>query len=86
MTDWEWFAGDYGSVENEGVYPAGPFPTKTEAIAELQSIGIEPIDGKQMIYVIEARSSTAMRYEGEEVVPFLRTRNKELIELGPRAA
>jgi hypothetical protein len=33
-------------------------------------------------YVIEARSSTSKRYEGAEIVPFLRSRNKELLMVG----
>lgn len=83
MTGWEWFAGGYGDVEYDGVYPAGGCATKDDAIAELARQGIEPVDGRQLFYVIEARSSTAKRhYVDPEVIPFVRTRNHELLDLG----
>lgn len=82
MTRWEWFAGSYADVEYEGVYSSGGFACRDDAIVELARQGIEALDGQLLFYVIEARSSTAMRHEGADVVPFVRSRNLQLLDLG----
>lgn len=82
MTDWEWFAGSIGDVECEGIYPAGGCRTLDDALTELVQQGVEVIDGEVIVCVVEARSSTAMRYEGAECVPFLRRRNEQTLSLG----
>ena len=76
-TDWEWFAG----LEGESDYfLACGCATRDAAIKEAlcnACVG-------DIIQVIEARSSTAMKYEAADFVPFTRTRNRETIgRVGP---
>lgn len=71
-TDWEWFAGVVG---DESYALAGGCKTREEAIAD----GLREAALGDEIEIVEARSSTDMRYEGADVVPFVRTRNHEVI-------
>ena len=71
-SDWEWWAG----VVGEPIYDlAGGCSTREEVIAQAmrEAAAGEPIQ------IIEARSSSAARYEGAESVPFVKTRNHEII-------
>lgn len=79
MTPWAWWAGSPG----EETYDiACEVPTREEAIREaLRSLG--PGDKFQ---IIEARMSEDKRYEGADFVPFVRTRNHEIMTVGPHAA
>lgn len=74
MTPWTWWAGE---VDCE-TYALAEEPTR-EAVIRAASQGMAP--GEQF-WIIEARASTAMRHEGSDHVPFLRTRNKEVITVG----
>jgi hypothetical protein len=82
MTPWQWWAGLCVDVDDEGIYPHGEFPTRDAAIAAIN----REYPAGLPFYVIEARSSGDMRYEGAEIVPFLRTRGKEKLTTGPRLA
>lgn len=81
MTPWQWWAAPYDHVEYEGVWSLGPFATREEAIVA----GMRETPLGEDFYVIEARSSAAMKYEDAEIVPFLRSRNRELLTNGPSA-
>lgn len=76
MTGWEWFA---GHLDDE-VYGLATEPTREGVIAAAMR---EIVPG-ETFRIVEARSSSDMRYEGEDFVPFLRTRNHEIIKTGPR--
>lgn len=82
MTPWQWWAASVPG-HDEGEWELGEFDSRDEAIAAAnKEFGIgEPF------YVIEARSSTAAKYGSGnfEIVPFVRTRNKERLIAGPRA-
>lgn len=76
MTPWSWWAGE----PDADVYNlACEEKTRAAAIAAASS-QLRPGDRFQ---VVEARSSEARRYEGSECVPFLRTRNHEIVTVGP---
>ena len=79
---WEWWAGGYGHVEYEGVY-TGCGLTRRDAIAAALS-DCEP--DENCIIVVEARSSTAKKYEGTEYVPFTHTRNREQLTIAAARA
>lgn len=76
MTPWRWWAGALG----EPCYDlASDCPTREEAIQEaLRNVAV----GDQF-RIVEARSSEAAKYEGSDLVPFLRTRNHEVLTAGP---
>lgn len=79
MTPWRWWAGDAENVEGDGQYDVD-FDTRQQAVAwAIREYGGSPF------YVIEARSSTAEKYSdgSHEIVPFLRTRNKERLPEPP---
>jgi hypothetical protein len=78
MTGWEWWAGDIGD-DDYGL--EGGLPTREDVI-QRASRYMKPGD---QFRIIEARSSTDRRYEGADLVPFLRTRNKEIVTVGPVA-
>jgi hypothetical protein len=78
MTGWEWWAGDIGE-DDYGL--DGACPTKEELIRRVSRY----MKTGDQFRIIEARSSTDRRYEGSDFVPFLRTRNREIITVGPRA-
>lgn len=79
MTVWEWWWLEDGGQEYEGW--AGACASRDDAIKEAQR---EVPVGARFI-IIEARSSTAEKYEGADWVPFLRTRNREVLTNGPVA-
>lgn len=78
MTGWEWWAGD---MDDDGYALEGACQTKEELIRRVSRY----MKTGDQFRIIEARSSTDRRYEGSDFVPFLRTRNKEIITVGPVA-
>lgn len=81
MTLWQWWAGFYDEVQEDGSYSLGEFNTREEAIAA----GLRDTVRGQRFHIIEARSSQSMKYEGADIVPFLRKRNAEVLVNGPQA-
>lgn len=82
MTPWQWWAGSVADIDVEGVYPVGECASREEAIAAAcreYGAGVE-------IEVLEARSSTSMKYEGAACLPFIFVRNKERLITGLRTA
>lgn len=75
MTPWRWWAGE---LDDDCYGLAGDEPTR-EAVVQRACRELKPGD---QFRIIEARSSTDARYEGADFVPFLRTRNKEVITVG----
>lgn len=75
MTPWQWWAGEVGDVDAEGVYALGEFATRDEAVTAAQREYPAGTD----FYMIEARSSEALEHEGADMIPFLRTRNREVM-------
>lgn len=72
MTRWEWWAGIVG----EPIYDvAGGCSSREEVIAE----ALRNVSADEDIQIIEAVSSTAAKYDGADHVPFVRTRNHEVI-------
>ncbi|MGE0178963.1 MAG: hypothetical protein AB7O91_03980 [Sphingomonas sp.] len=76
MTPWGWFWLEEGEPNDCW---AGEHDTRDHAIAEAQ----RELPAGAAFFVIEARSSEDMKYEGADCVPFLRTRNKERLVNGP---
>jgi hypothetical protein len=74
MTPWQWWAGEAENVDAEGQYDVD-FDTREAAIAWAN----REYPADTAFYMIEARSSTDVRHEGADIVPFLRVRNKELL-------
>lgn len=72
MTPWAWWSGEIGA---ETYDLALEEPTRDAAIAEAER-QLSPGDTFQ---VVEARSSTAAECERTGFVPFLRTRNHEVL-------
>lgn len=68
MSAWGWFWGGY---DDEPMY--GEFTSREEAIADAEG-NLPP---GEPFKVIEARTSSAKRYEGSDLIPFLRVRNGE---------
>lgn len=77
MTPWTWFAGKL----DEDVYDLAEQATPEKVIEEASR---QLLHGQQF-RIIEARSSSAQKYEGSDFIPFLRTRNKEIITLGEQS-
>jgi hypothetical protein len=76
MTPWRWWAGHPGEYNYD---IACDCATREEVIREaLRSL----ICGEQF-QIVEARSSEALRHGGSDCVPFLRTRNHEILVAGP---
>lgn len=71
-TDWSWWAGIVG---DESYALAAECKTRDEAIRE--ALRNAPDDCE--IEIIEARQSTDMRHEGADIIPFVRTRNHQVI-------
>ncbi len=71
MTPWTWFAGNL----DDDVYDLAEADNR-EKVIEVASRQLPPGD---QFRIVEARSSTAKKYEGSDFVPFLRTRNQEVI-------
>lgn len=74
-TAWQWWATPRAAY-HEGEWTLGEFSTREEAVAA----GMEATEHGEFFYVVEARSSTAKKHEGAEIVPFVATRNLEIIE------
>lgn len=76
MTPWSWWAGE---LDDNTYSLAGDEPTRDDCIREA-SRGMKAGD---QFRIVEARASTDQKYEGSDFVPFLRTRNSEIITVGP---
>lgn len=76
MTPWAWWAGE---IDDDVYSLAMEEPTREAAIREASRL-LRPGD---QFRIVEARSSTDRRYEGSDFVPFLRTRNNEIVTVGP---
>jgi len=76
MSPWSWWAG----VPGERTYDlACDCATREDAIRE----GLRELQPGERFQIIEARSSEAAEHEGSDCVPFLRTRNHEILTAGP---
>lgn len=71
MTPWMWFAGCVG----DDAYELAEEGSR-EAVIKAAMRELAPGETFQ---IIEARMSTAAKYEGWDFVPFLRTRNHEIV-------
>jgi hypothetical protein len=76
MTPWAWWWLAEGDDEHGGW--AGCHDSRDEAVADAQ----RHLPAGTRFRVMEARSSDAMKYEGADCVPFLRTRNEEWLTAG----
>lgn len=74
MTPWSWFAGE---IDAEAYDLACDVATREEAVRE----ALAQLRPGERFQVIEARSSEAIKHEGG-IVPFLRTRNHEIMTAG----
>lgn len=72
MTPWSWYAGGVGEFAYD---LACDEPTREAAI----SAAVAQLEVGDQFQIIEARSSEAKRHEDDDVIPFLRTRNHELV-------
>lgn len=72
MTPWSWYAGEVGEYSYD---LACDEPSREAAI----NAAVAQLEVGDQFQIIEARSSEAKRYEGDDITPFLRTRNHELI-------
>lgn len=77
MTPWRWWAGE---LDDDVYNLAVDEPTRDAAI----SAACRELKAGDRFRIIEARSSTDRRYEGSDFVPFVRTRNAEIVTVGPR--
>lgn len=68
MTPWAW----HWKAEYDEAY-AGEHTTRDEAIAE----AVRELQPGDSFEIVEARMSEDRRHEGADVIPFLRTRNRE---------
>lgn len=69
---WEWWAGIVG----EPIYNvAGGCKSREDVIRE----ALANVSADEEIQIIEAQMSTARKYEDSDEVPFIRTRNHEII-------
>lgn len=76
MTPWSWWAGEIG----EDCYDlACECKTREEAIQQ----ALRRVSVGERFNIVEARSSEAKEHEGSDLVPFLRTRNAEVLTAGP---
>lgn len=75
MTPWTWFAGNL----DDDVYDLAEADTREKVIAAALDASTGWLKPGAQSRIVEARSSTAKKYEGSDFVPFLRTRNKEII-------
>lgn len=76
MSPWRWWAGCPG----ERTYDlACDCESRDEAVRE----ALRNLSPGEKFQVIEARSSEAAVHEGADCVPFLRTRNHEVLVAGP---
>lgn len=77
MTPWSWYAGEIGEYTYDLVADA---PTREAAIHEAS----RQLQIGDQFQIVEARSSEAKKYEGSDCVPFLRTRNHEIVSVWGR--
>lgn len=75
MTPWEWYAGEL----DDDCYSLANEPSREAVIREASRW----MKAGEQFRIIEARASSDMRYEGSDFVPFLRTRNYEVVTVGP---
>jgi len=75
MTPWSWWAGE---LDAETYDLACDVPTREAAIQEAS----RQLQAGETFQIVEARSSEDRRHEGSDRVPFLRTRNHEIITVG----
>lgn len=74
MKPWYWYAGEIG----EDTYElASDAPTREAAIEQAS----QHLSVGDQFQIIEARSSDAQKYECSDFVPFLRTRNHEIVSV-----
>ena len=74
MTPWSWYAGYPG--ETYDIVCDAPSREKVIAMA------LRELKPGERFQIIEARASDALRHEGSDCVPFLRTRNHEILTAG----
>ncbi len=72
MTPWSWYDGE---VDEFAYDLACDEPSREAAI----NAAVTQLEVGDQFQIIEARSSEAKRYEGDDCTPFLRTRNHELV-------
>lgn len=72
MTPLSWYAGE---VDEFAYDLACDEPSREAAINTV----VAQLEVGDQFQIIESRSSEAKRYEGDDITPFLRTRNHELI-------
>ena len=75
MTPWTWFAGNL----DDDVYDLAEADSREKVIAAALDASTGWLKPGDQLRIVEARSSTAKKYEGSDFVPFLRTRNAEII-------
>lgn len=80
MTPWSWWAGE---LDADNTYDLAAEEKTREAALQVAS---RQLKRGERFQIIEARSSTDAKYEGADFVPFLRTRNHEIITVGPVVA
>lgn len=73
---WRWYA----CVEGEHDCYGFESPTREEALAAIS----REFGPGTVVELIEAKFSTAAKYEGADFVPFIRTKNHEKLTIGPR--
>jgi hypothetical protein len=76
MTPWSWYAGHPGEFTYDLAVDCA---SREDAIRE----ALRELSAGETFQVIEARSSEASKHEGSDCVPFLRTRNHEVLTAGP---
>ncbi|WP_016745576.1 hypothetical protein [Rhizorhabdus wittichii] len=81
MTPWQWWWGHDDGFDTCEVYICY-FPTRDAAIAA----ALHETQPGDRFHVIEARSSESLKHDQADVIPFLRTRNHEILTNGPQAA
>lgn len=75
MTPWTWWAGEL----DDDTYGLAEGSTREAVILEAS----RQMKTGQQFRIVEARASEDRRHEGSDCVPFLRTRNHEIITVGP---
>ncbi len=76
MTPWAWWAGHIGED-----YDIAEAASREDVIAAAR----REISPGETFQIIEARSSADRRFDGADVIPFVRTRNHEIIAPGDPA-
>lgn len=76
MTPWRWWAGEIGADTYD---LAGDCASREDVIRQ----ACRELKPGEQFQIIEARSSGAIKHEGSDCVPFLRTRNHEVLTAGP---